>query len=147
MPTVKRCSKCKTYKTLENFWKNPRYRDGFMGQCKSCRNEAKRQRRLDPLVREEENSRRRETRGSTRWEQIKSKYGLTRDDYNRILVSQGGLCRLCSQEMKYPHIDHCHITGKVRGILCSKCNTGLGKFNDSEELLGKAIEYLREARE
>lgn len=64
-----------------------------------------------------------------------------------MLEAQGGRCAICGTTGwggKYgtPVIDHCHRTGKVRGILCQKCNVGLGKFGDTTHLLDAAIRYL-----
>jgi hypothetical protein len=76
------------------------------------------------------------------------KYGLTQEEYLELLKSQNFECAIC--ETKEPkgrhnnwHIDHDHETGLVRSLLCWLCNSGLGKFKDSEELLFKAAEYVR----
>ncbi len=79
---------------------------------------------------------------------LKKKYGITEADYERMLSDQGGGCVICGT--KDPrgrnhnrfHVDHCHITGIVRGLLCSRCNVGLGSFQDDVTLLNKAISYL-----
>lgn len=78
------------------------------------------------------------------------KYGITIDDYEEMHVKQGGVCAICGQPETvkingYSYnlsVDHCHDTGKVRGLLCSKCNLSLGGFNDAIDLLTKAINYL-----
>ena len=78
-----------------------------------------------------------------RAQQIKHKYGLDYDDYLGMIDSQNNQCFICGKEFdKTPFIDHCHKTGKVRGLLCPACNTGLGVFKDDPELLQRAIEYL-----
>jgi len=64
-----------------------------------------------------------------------------------MLKEQGGGCAICGETKplkgkNYLCVDHCHETGEVRGILCHACNTGLGKFKDSPELLHTAINYL-----
>lgn len=63
----------------------------------------------------------------------------------RLAVKQEGMCDICNSTFvpwtKF-HIDHCHATGKVRGLLCHNCNIGLGNFKDSKESLSKAIKYL-----
>jgi hypothetical protein len=77
------------------------------------------------------------------------KYKLTPEGLNKILLDQNGKCLICritldtsgSKENK-PHIDHDHRGGKVRGILCSRCNLFLGKIKDSVEILNEAIKYL-----
>jgi hypothetical protein len=73
-------------------------------------------------------------------------YSLTLSDYDRMKSAQGGKCAICGAEDSRGrgdlHVDHCHATGSVRGLLCTSCNNGLGRFRDSPELLRAAIEYL-----
>lgn len=82
--------------------------------------------------------------------EIKSRYGLTFRDYIHLLEEQSGLCAICSSSGFVGHnkrvpftIDHDHVTNKVRGLLCSLCNTGLGALKDSFELLEQASAYLK----
>lgn len=72
---------------------------------------------------------------------LKYRYKMTRETYELLLAAQAGLCWICKQR-EANHVDHEHATGMVRGILCFKCNTGLGSFLDSRALLARAIEYL-----
>lgn len=75
---------------------------------------------------------------------LKARYNLTPEQYNNMLIKQNGVCYICQIESdKALHIDHCHETGTVRGLLCQSCNHGLGFFKDSVKLLERAIEYLR----
>lgn len=73
------------------------------------------------------------------------KYGLSMADFNAIFLDQSGLCCVCSCELHKPYVDHDHKTGKVRGILCGKCNLGLGSFMDNPELCIRAAAYLQES--
>lgn len=78
---------------------------------------------------------------------LKKKYGLTLEDYDDILEEQGNVCAICGDPPDDPrgfraHIDHDHKTGRVRGILCTRCNHGLGNFKDSPEILRAAVKYL-----
>jgi len=78
--------------------------------------------------------------------QLRNKFGITLDVYNKILEGQNGVCAICKDECltgRQLAVDHDHKTGKVRGLLCMECNIGLGKFKDSSELLSKAISYLQ----
>lgn len=81
----------------------------------------------------------------TRWRRSKL-YGLSKEDYDRVLQNQKFCCKICGTHQeethKGLHVDHCHEEGNVRGLLCYKCNTGLGQFNDNPDLLEKAKEYL-----
>lgn len=78
---------------------------------------------------------------------IRNQYGITLEDYNNMLEAQGYKCAICGNEDEVEGrrlaIDHCHTTGKVRGLLCGKCNRGLGLFYDNFTLLQNAIEYLK----
>lgn len=77
---------------------------------------------------------------------LKQRYGITLNDYNNMFNEQNGCCLLCGKhnsELKKPlHVDHCHESKKVRGLLCTMCNFGLGMFVDDVELLQRAIVYL-----
>lgn len=76
---------------------------------------------------------------------LKRKYGITLEQYKEALIQQEGVCKICEGESTGRgifHVDHCHKTGKVRGLLCSKCNTGIGMLGDNPKLLMKAILYL-----
>ena len=74
-------------------------------------------------------------------------YDISVREYQDMLVSQCFRCLICNKgfDEAKPHIDHNHTTGKVRGILCSNCNTGLGMFRDSTLNLANAIVYLKES--
>lgn len=69
-------------------------------------------------------------------------YGLTIREYEGLVAEKEGNCWICGDEASPPCIDHSHQTGKVRGILCRGCNSGLGRFHDDPVLLRKAIQYL-----
>jgi hypothetical protein len=78
---------------------------------------------------------------------LNRKYNITMDEMKEMLDKQNHQCGLCGDDLKggkATHIDHCHFTGKVRKVLCSTCNTGLGKFKDDPKLLRKAAEYLEQ---
>ena len=73
----------------------------------------------------------------------KAKYGLAQDDFDQLFVAQNNACAICKTTEASWCVDHCHSTGKVRGILCNHCNTGLGMFKDAEASLTNALHYLR----
>lgn len=83
-------------------------------------------------------------------------FGLTVDDYLEILEKQGGVCRVCeqpetsrdgkSQKVRELALDHCHTSGKMRGLLCQACNTALGLFKDDPTILNRAVAYLTTSR-
>jgi hypothetical protein len=74
-------------------------------------------------------------------------YGITIEQYDALLIAQGGRCAVCrgSGDGKPWHVDHCHDTGEVRGILCALCNRGIGHFRESADLLRAAANYLERA--
>lgn len=82
------------------------------------------------------------------------KYGITPDDYNFMYTEQNGQCLLCARPIAAARsgaerndiacVDHCHATGKVRGLLCLHCNRGLGLFADNPDVLRNAASYIEE---
>ena len=78
---------------------------------------------------------------------IRRKYGITQKQYDDMLMQQNNGCAICSRteepDGRRLAIDHCHSTGKVRGVLCNNCNNGLGAFGDNIEGMKKAIQYLQ----
>ncbi|MGE0322261.1 MAG: endonuclease VII domain-containing protein [Polyangiaceae bacterium] len=85
--------------------------------------------------------------------QLLRSYGITKAEYDALLAQQGGLCAICgkpetaydskAQRTRYLAVDHCHATGRIRGLLCFKCNVGIGFLRDSPMLAAAAFEYLQ----
>jgi hypothetical protein len=77
---------------------------------------------------------------------LKTMYGITQEDYNIMFEKQDGCCAICKKHQtevsRALSVDHCHETGKVRGLLCHTCNSAIGKFYDNVSLLENAINYL-----
>jgi hypothetical protein len=75
--------------------------------------------------------------------QLKHKYGLTLERYEAMLAAQNNLCACCLHQFNgTPHVDHCHVTGVVRGLLCAGCNKGIGHFDEQIGRLFMAMKYL-----
>ena len=77
--------------------------------------------------------------------ELMSKYGITVDDYEELIRSQNNKCKICMKSETTNRslaVDHCHKSGAVRALLCFRCNTSIGQFEDSPDLLRKAAEYL-----
>jgi hypothetical protein len=78
---------------------------------------------------------------------LKSVFGITVEQYDEMLKSQNNSCAICerTEPTGYGwHVDHCHTTGKVRGLLCSKCNQAIGLFDENLNSMKKAITYLED---
>jgi hypothetical protein len=83
--------------------------------------------------------------GRTKW--LTTKYGINADEYDVMFAEQDGKCAICGTEQaagRYGvfHVDHCHKTGRLRGLLCSSCNHGLGQFRDDPAVMRLAAEYV-----
>jgi hypothetical protein len=76
----------------------------------------------------------------------KKRFNLDKETLDRMFIEQKGCCKICQKPFtgQRPCVDHCHTTNKVRGLLCSSCNKGLGHFFDNQEFLNNAINYLQE---
>jgi hypothetical protein len=80
------------------------------------------------------------------WHRLARAYGISREQYEGLLARQGGVCGICRKPPREPLcVDHSHTTGRVRGLLCRRCNTALGSYDDDADLLAAAIAYLRKA--
>lgn len=85
-----------------------------------------------------------------KYSRIKREYGLTENEYNELLEKQEWKCKICEkhESIKFKlHVDHCHDSGKVRGLLCNRCNQGIGLLKHSKTILENAIKYLDEKEE
>jgi len=151
---VKQCSKCGEQKPLDQFHRDSKRKDGRHGHCKTCVLARVSKYRADNLdkVRAAQRLSKKRRPDVYRNKNLKYQYGITLDDYNRMLVQQNHTCAICHQPetMLHPRsgrvkelaVDHCHSTGTVRGLLCNRCNTTIGLFNDDPETLRAAIAYL-----
>jgi hypothetical protein len=76
------------------------------------------------------------------------RYGIEPDEYDRRFEQQGGVCKICLRPepvaRKGLSVDHCHLTGQIRGLLCTKCNSGIGLLEDDPNLIRRALDYLNE---
>lgn len=132
------CILCTRRKHITEFhWTGKK--TGRRRQCKSC---------LVEKARVHRNSNREQYRRySLKW-YLNATYGMSLEEYDKMLAEQNEACKICKSrfdlkdQSRRPHVDHCHTTGKVRGILCFTCNTAIGKFHDDVVLLREAISYL-----
>lgn len=171
----KTCIKCGVEKegTEEFFNKRSVSKDGLFNTCKACK--ALMYLEKKPQIREKVNEFRKNNRDLVRAQErdryhadpdsfsrknkewrvanpkkvkngkLKYYWGISIDEYERMLNEQGGVCAICGTKPseRYLAIDHNHKTDSRRGLLCMECNTGLGKFKESVETMNKAIVYLQ----
>ena len=137
----KTCSTCKQVLGLNDFHKNKAMPDGLHSQCKTCNNKAR------------SLHKKRFPEKAKNWRIKNPHYTLKKngvdvsaDDFHKLIDEQNGLCAICGHKPlpkeKRLSIDHDHKTNKVRGLLCSNCNAGLGMFKDDIDFLNSAIRYL-----
>ena len=116
---MKKCNKCKIEKSPEEFHKHKGRKTGLTELCKLCRNTTI----------------------------IEKRYGLESGELEAKRKLQDNRCAICNSKPIIDNrslaVDHCHQTGKVRGLLCVNCNNGLGRFKDSIEILEQSIKYLK----
>ena len=117
--TMKTCSKCRTVKSLSEFHKSNRAASGRQAYCKDC-------------DRESRNTHYRNNPDLRRNNMIWTRYKLRPEDLERMLAEQDNRCILCERsfDMVQYHVDHCHRTGRIRGLLCPSCNKSLGWYEN-----------------
>lgn len=139
----KQCTRCKESQPLSEFAPDSRYVGGRKNQCRECGRAASRKSAAKRKLRDPYRHRK---------SMLHCKFGMTEGDYELLLAKQGGGCAICrraatetrrkGKPAKFLDIDHCHQTGKIRGLLCGRCNVGIGSFEDDVSLLRGAIAYL-----
>lgn len=144
--TTKACTLCGEDKPLTDYYADNRTRDGKCQRCKPCH---------DIYAKGWKSRNREKTLEYNRTHYHRSgvhyrRYGLTKEQFDALLQSQQGVCAICQQpetvivrgRLRPLHIDHDHTTGRVRGLLCSACNTAIGKMKDDPSILRAAATYL-----
>ena len=130
---MKPCTTCNEDKPLSEFYKNLTGKDKHFTICKSCQNKRARQWMEDNPE-------------QTKNRRLLRRYGITSQIFDGMFDDQCGRCAICGshfESSKATHIDHCHITGKVRSILCNHCNLVLGHAKESVQILENAVQYLK----
>jgi hypothetical protein len=134
---VRECRKCGTSKPLDEYYQNKQTGRPSGYTCKECTKQAVRG-RLERIAHQ--------VPELQRGYDLKRRYGITADEYDRLLLKQGGACAICDGppggKGKYFHVDHCHGSGAIRGLLCNNCNRGLGQLRERAEIVRAAIAYL-----
>jgi len=127
---VKICTKCAVEKSIKEF----SFSRGYAQWCKECHREAARV------------SSKKRTPEQNREKHLKITYNLTAEEFTYMVMEQGGVCAICQNPATSSLVvDHDHTTGGVRGLLCQKCNSGIGFLGDSLSTLERAVAYLQQA--
>jgi len=136
---MKTCVKCGESQPLDQFWKDKQKGDGLRPYCKNCER--------DRYTSKEYYAQRKHPKYATIKHRHKmKKYGITEEEFKAMEIKQNFLCAICEKPEKREStclsVDHDHVTGRVRGLLCSNCNRGLGYFKDSPGLMKRAASYV-----
>jgi hypothetical protein len=134
------CKACDSIKECTDFHKDSSSKRGYAYYCKSCATAKSRKWHKD----NKDDEQYKQARANSYY---KTKYKLSLEERINLLREQEGTCAICHTPLNpfgnYTHTDHDHLTGKVRGILCTNCNRGLGHFKDNMNFLENAVAYLR----
>ena len=130
---MKRCPKCKKVKSNASFHKKKSSKIGLQSWCINCKNKNRHIWEMSD-----------KGRLSARRYRLKYHYGLTLKQHKEMYLEQNGCCAICNKSIPYDkvHTDHRHSDGKMRGLLCIRCNTMLGVFETAPELVPKILEYM-----
>lgn len=152
---MKTCKRCCVEKPVEEFCKRSS-RSGGLASCLECERKRKYEYAKEYRAKNQERIRERDRIYRKRYPDrvrrmnLKKTYDMTPEQYASMLSEQNNKCFLCDfshrtngKREEQLHIDHCHVTGKIRGLLCTQCNKGLGCFKDRIDVLQKAVQYLQ----
>lgn len=127
---MKTCGECGESKSYDEFHRDAQTADSVAFYCKPC----KRARNMKTYYKNPSAYR-------ARW--IRNAYGITMDDYEALFLQQGGVCAICKTDpQRTLAVDHDHLTGRVRGLLCANCNRAVGLLKDSAENARALVTYL-----
>lgn len=154
---MKKCRYCKIDLSYDLFAKNKSTKDGLSYYCKKCcvkktKESRAREKTINPITGKTEYKKKYNeypvnSKEYLRNVFLKRKYNITLKLYNQMLIEQDNKCAICARHSdelpKSLDVDHDHITGKVRGLLCGKCNMGIGYFQDNINLINKASAYIK----
>lgn len=144
---INKCSTCKIEKPIDEFYKNKRHKNGHQSSCKICshRNAIVSSKKHKEKRYEYNKSWRKNNPQKIKQHRLKTKlkqqYGISLEERNYLFTAQNGLCKICV-ENKATDVDHCHQTGRVRGLLCRACNNAIGLLRENKQILQNAITYL-----
>lgn len=133
----KKCNKCREILPVSGFYSKKVSKDGLMGYCKKC---------VSRTNKEYRKKYKKQTRKTMRNWHLRSKYGITLEEYDVMLEEQNGVCYICGlPPLGYRlAVDHDHEKGRVRKLLCSNCNRALGFAKENTDTLKKLISYIEQ---
>jgi hypothetical protein len=142
-------------KATSDFYQTAGYKDGLNSKCKSCfssyKSEWKKKNREEIRRKDSEYyfKNKKKINEYSRWHSLKKKYGLSIGEYNQMVAKQNNSCAICQQPRSAFKnnlvVDHCHSSGKIRGLLCDPCNVYLGHYENRVKTGWKMFDnYLRE---
>lgn len=140
-------SKDLTCESCDKTWRSRSNRGRWCPDCRTARQRAQqREWRKKPENRErmaeaQRNGRSADNAGRRAW--LKSRYGITLEEYEHLYEAQDGRCAICSKWCSVLCVDHCHDSKEVRGLLCSPCNRAIGQLGDTADSVQLAVDYLR----
>ncbi len=153
---MKTCNKCqKSWPLTSEYWPvRKRTKTGLDTPCRRCCRESEQRRRENPDIRERNRIwckewYKRHPKSTTIRTRM-AKFGLSEAGYRSLSMKQNNVCAICNKpetakihgNVKSLAVDHCHSTGRIRGLLCSKCNTAMGLLEDDPSIIRKMIAYL-----
>lgn len=144
------CNRCKKFKYKKSFYRDSTKTNGISSRCIICIKEIGKERwaKEGNTPQYKKKKRAYYFKNKARWqnESLKRLYNLSRKDYLLLLKKQKNKCAICNKKAsefkRNLAVDHCHKTGKIRGLLCINCNRGLGSFKDNSLFLKQAKNYL-----
>ena len=145
----KKCRDCSELKEFNDFTFNKSSNDGRSCHCRKCFNIIMNHKKSENPHKYKEADRLSYIRhkNNYRSNQLKRTVGINLQEYNSMFTVQEGKCKICRTHQSKLNlglaVDHCHKTGRVRGLLCGKCNTALGLLEDNSEIVKGMIEYLK----
>lgn len=149
--TLRRCNICKQEKGLSKFHKNKLKKLGHRYDCKQCRNKTRSERRKRDNTKYIEYENRPDVKLKTFDRVLKRQYGITLEIFAQMLEEQNGVCKLCLKPERHKNktklsVDHSHVTGKVRGLLCHRCNVILGLLNEDVIVVQNILNYIGDSK-
>ena len=154
----KTCTDCKIEKPVSEFYLKKSGKHGVAAWCKKCNIRMSREYRAKNKIKVRVKAKvyRERNKGKIKGQYLSTKYGITIEQFDQMMAAQDGVCAICGRletaknqwgGVKQLAVDHDHETGKVRALLCTKCNMALGGTDDNVEILAHMISYIEKHKD